>query len=142
MADQQVGLDRPLDEIDLYERKVAERRGEKPSTAPASQPPRPMPWITLANSFTATIIADPAHLGHCTRFPPAWRVLVSLFVDTGQVWSREPDLSERKIEVAVGPGLWIDTPIGPIRGDIGYRLTDWETSQPRYVFHFSIGPAF
>ena len=76
------------------------------------------------------------------RFPLPWRFRGTLFVDTGQVWSREPDLNERKIEVAVGPGLWIDTPIGPIRGDYGYRLTNWETSQPRAVFHFSIGPAF
>jgi outer membrane protein assembly factor BamA len=76
------------------------------------------------------------------RFPLPWRFRGTLFVDTGQVWSREPNLDERKIEVAVGPGLWIDTPIGPIRGDIGYRLTDWEKSQPEYVFHFSIGPSY
>jgi outer membrane protein insertion porin family len=76
------------------------------------------------------------------RFPLPWRFRGTLFVDTGQVWSREPNLGERKIEIAVGPGLWIDTPIGPIRGDYGYRLTNWETSQPRAVFHFSIGPAF
>ena len=76
------------------------------------------------------------------RFPLPWRFRGTIFVDTGQVWTRAPDLSQRKIEVAVGPGLWIDTPIGPIRGDIGFRLTDWEESQPEYVFHFSIGPSY
>jgi outer membrane translocation and assembly module TamA len=65
-----------------------------------------------------------------------------LFVDAGQVWSKVSELDERDIEVAVGPGLWIETLIGPIRGDIGYRLTDFEESQPRWVFHFSVGPAF
>jgi len=76
------------------------------------------------------------------RFPLPWRFRGTLFADVGQVWSREPDLDERRIEVAVGPGLWIDTPIGPIRGDLGYRLTDYEKSQPEYVFHFSIGPSY
>lgn len=76
------------------------------------------------------------------RFPLPWRFRGTLFVDTGQAWTREPDLDARRIEVAVGPGLWIDTPIGPVRGDLGYRLTNYETSQPRMVFHFSIGPAF
>jgi outer membrane protein insertion porin family len=76
------------------------------------------------------------------RFPLPWRFRGTLFVDTGQVWPEAPNLNGRKMEVAVGPGLWIQTPIGPIRGDVGYRLTDYEESQPRWVFHFSIGPAF
>ena len=76
------------------------------------------------------------------RFPLPWRFRGTLFVDTGQVWRMEPDLDNRKIEVAVGPALWIETLIGPIRGDLSYRITDYEESQPRWVFHFSIGPAF
>jgi len=76
------------------------------------------------------------------RFPLLWRFRGTLFMDSGQVWSETPDLDDRRIEVAVGPGLWVETPIGPLRTDIGYRLTNYEESQPRWVFHFSIGAAF
>jgi outer membrane translocation and assembly module TamA len=36
----------------------------------------------------------------------------------------------------------IMTPIGPIRGDIGFRLTDLDDTQPRRVYHISIGHPF
>jgi len=76
------------------------------------------------------------------RFPLFWRFRGTAFVDMGQVWPTIHEIAMKNIEVAAGPGLWIDTVIGPIRGDLGYRLTDYETTQPRWVFHFSIGPAF
>lgn len=76
------------------------------------------------------------------RFPILWRFRGTAFVDTGQVWPERVNLGQRKISVAVGPGLWIETPVGPIRGDYGYRVTNYESTQPRAVFHFSIGAAF
>jgi len=76
------------------------------------------------------------------RFPLFWRFRGTGFVDAGQVWPTRADITTDNIEVAVGPGLWIDTPIGPIRSDLGFRLTDYDTTQPRWVFHFSVGPAF
>jgi len=76
------------------------------------------------------------------RFPLFWRFRATGFVDAGQVWPTSADITMDNIEVAVGPGLWMDTAIGPIRTDLGYRLTDYDTTQPRWVFHFSIGPAF
>ena len=76
------------------------------------------------------------------RFPLFWRFRGTTFVDAGQVWPRIKDITADNIEVAVGSGLWISTLIGPLRGDLAYRLTYHETTQPRWVFHFSIGPAF
>jgi outer membrane protein insertion porin family len=76
------------------------------------------------------------------RFPIIWRLGGALFVDTGQVWRRSEDASLDDMEVAVGPGLMIRTPIGPIRGDWGYRLTDVEPTQPKSVYHVSIGHPF
>jgi outer membrane protein assembly complex protein YaeT len=76
------------------------------------------------------------------RFPIFWRFRGSLFVDTGQVWSEVGDAGFNEIEVAVGPGLWLQTIIGPLRTDLGYRITDFDPTEPRWVFHFSVGPAF
>jgi outer membrane protein assembly factor BamA len=73
------------------------------------------------------------------RFPIIWRFGGALFADTGQVWEEGEPIALSDIEAAVGPGLLIRTPIGPIRADWGYRLTDREKGQPKSVFHISIG---
>jgi outer membrane translocation and assembly module TamA len=53
------------------------------------------------------------------------------------------------LRYSVGPGLRYQTPIGPIRFDVGYQLNPIEgllvNGQPqsrRLRFHFSIGQAF
>ena len=76
------------------------------------------------------------------RFPMFWKFGGTLFTDTGQVWLRYNEFALDEIEVAVGPGLWLNTPVGPIRLDYAYRLTDYDEDEPRYKWHFSIGPAF
>lgn len=76
------------------------------------------------------------------RFPLFWRFRGAGFVDSGQVWPTFDEITPDNIEVAVGSGLWLQTIIGPLRADLAYRLTTYEKSQPRWVFHFSIGPAF
>jgi outer membrane translocation and assembly module TamA len=75
------------------------------------------------------------------RFRIAWRFWGTVFIDAGQVWSKRREAQLDEIEVAVGPGLWLNTPVGPLRLDYGYRLTDFDPD-PRYAIHFSIGPAF
>jgi outer membrane translocation and assembly module TamA len=49
----------------------------------------------------------------------------------------------------VGPGLRYQTPIGPIRVDLGYQLNpipgllvNGKADARRFRFHFSIGQAF
>ncbi len=76
------------------------------------------------------------------RYPVFRKIHATTFVDAGQVWPTLDDVVFDNVEFALGEGLWFTTPIGPIRGDIAYRITNYETSQPRWVFHFSVGPAF
>jgi outer membrane protein assembly complex protein YaeT len=76
------------------------------------------------------------------RFPLFWRLRGTGFLDAGQVWPTIDDVTASNIEFAVGSGIWLDTVIGPLRADAAYRLTTHEKTQPRWVFHFSIGPAF
>ena len=63
-------------------------------------------------------------------------------MDAGQVWRKADDIQFNEIEVAAGPGLWIMTPVGPLRFDVGYRLTDYDKVEPRWAFHFAVGTAF
>lgn len=76
------------------------------------------------------------------RFPLVWRLRGALFVDAGQVWDRSNDVDLGDVAAAVGPGLRLATPVGPIRVDFGYRATDVDTDEPRWVFHLTIGPSF
>lgn len=71
-----------------------------------------------------------------------WRFQYALFVDAGQVWRRLDNVDVNDLEVAVGPGLMIRTPVGPIRADVGRRLTDRERTQPDWVFHLTVGHSF
>ncbi len=75
------------------------------------------------------------------RFPLMGRLKGALFVDAGQVWARR-EIKPDELEVAVGPGLIMLTVIGPVRTDLGIRLTDRSDTQPRVVFHISIGHPF
>jgi outer membrane protein assembly complex protein YaeT len=76
------------------------------------------------------------------RIPLFWRIWGALFADAGQVWLEAGDIDLSKIEVAVGPGLWVMTPVGPFRFDLGYRLTDHDKTESRWAFHFAVGVAF
>ena len=72
-----------------------------------------------------------------------------LFVDAGNVWAASMGFNLGELRYAVGPGLRYQTPIGPIRFDIGYQLNpipgllvDGNPQRRRLRFHFSIGQAF
>jgi len=76
------------------------------------------------------------------RRPLFWKIWGTLFMDVGQVWFRIDEINLRDLEVAIGPGVWLMTPIGPLRFDAGYRLTDWDKTEPRWAYHIAIGAAF
>ncbi len=76
------------------------------------------------------------------RMPLLGRLGGALFLDTGQVWSRRSQVDLGRLAVAVGPGLRVTTPVGPVRADLGYRLTSVEPSQPQMVLHLGIGNPF
>jgi outer membrane protein assembly complex protein YaeT len=72
-----------------------------------------------------------------------------VFLDGGNVWSETGGFSLGDLRYAIGPGLRYQTPIGPIRFDVGYQLNPIEgllvngEPQPRrWRLHFSIGQAY
>lgn len=73
------------------------------------------------------------------RFPLFWKFNGAVFTDAGQVWRTHGDFTWDNIEIAVGPAIRIMTPVGPLRFDLGYRLTDYEPTEPEFAFHFAIG---
>ena len=81
---------------------------------------------------------------------PVWGNLGAvLFVDGGNVWSEPWDFNVNDLRYDVGPGLRYNTPIGPVRIDLGYQLNpisgllvDGKPEPRRFRVHFSIGQAF
>jgi len=72
-----------------------------------------------------------------------------LFLDAGNVWANAADVRLNELRYAVGPGLRYQTPIGPLRFDVGYQLNpipdlliNGSPQTRRFRFHFSIGQAF
>lgn len=72
-----------------------------------------------------------------------------LFVDGGNVWHGPWEVQLNALRWAVGPGIRYDTPIGPMRLDIGVQLNPIEglilegnPERRRWRAHFSIGQAF
>jgi outer membrane translocation and assembly module TamA len=71
------------------------------------------------------------------------------FIDSGNVWADSFGFRLNDLRYAVGPGLRYQTPVGPVRFDVGYQLNPLPTllvnGQPqhrRWRIHFSIGQAF
>lgn len=93
---------------------------------------------------------------------------IALFFDGGQVWRVIEDynplridnlegelagIRTKKIQFGVGGGLSYESPIGPVRVDLGYKLNPTQSDLNRYqgesygglgrwAIHFSIGQAF
>jgi outer membrane protein assembly complex protein YaeT len=72
-----------------------------------------------------------------------------VFLDAGNVWTQASDFRLGDLRYAVGPGLRYQTPVGPIRFDVGYQLNPIDGLQVngapqkrRFRIHFSIGQAF
>lgn len=79
---------------------------------------------------------------------------LGLFLDGGQVWRDISRIDERPIQFGAGGGLRYQSPIGPVRIDIGYKVNPTEddlgifgdnrssNTWDRIGIHFSIGQAF
>jgi outer membrane protein insertion porin family len=72
-----------------------------------------------------------------------------LFIDAGNVWADSGAFDLRDLRYAIGPGLRYQTPVGPIRFDVGFQLNsipellvNGEPQKRAMRFHFSIGQAF
>lgn len=76
------------------------------------------------------------------------------FIDGGQVWRGIRALDERPIQFGAGGGIRYQSPIGPVRIDVAYKLNpmdqdlniydgeDFGSPMNRIGIHFSIGQAF
>jgi outer membrane protein assembly complex protein YaeT len=68
------------------------------------------------------------------------------FVDAGNVFQRAGDLDLGQLRAAVGVGLRYQSPVGPIRIDLGFKLDRRELApgrlERRSVLHISLGQAF
>ena len=63
------------------------------------------------------------------------------FVDAGSLAKDYDDFAAGEIEMAVGLGLRLDLPVGPVRLEYGYNLTR-DGDEPVGTIHFAIGAAF
>jgi outer membrane protein insertion porin family len=77
---------------------------------------------------------------------PVWSALGAVvFLDTGNVFARVSDINLGELRSAVGVGLRIKSPVGPIRIDVGFKLHREEISgvlEGRTALHISFGQAF
>ena len=76
------------------------------------------------------------------RFPIYDALGGVVFLDTGNAWERVED-TFGSLRYTTGFGLRYNTPVGPIRLDIGYQLNP-PTGEPfdRYAVYLSVGQAF
>jgi outer membrane protein insertion porin family len=73
------------------------------------------------------------------RHPLFWRLELAAFTDFGNVWEPSAQYNLKTLEYTVGGGLRLNTPIGPIRIDIGMPIAS-ENKAVRFVL--SVGQAF
>ncbi len=78
------------------------------------------------------------------RFPIRGNWRGAAFVDAGNVWEEPGDVSPGDLKYAPGAGVRYTTPVGPVRLDVAWRLSDDEEDEhlPKWVFHISIGNAY
>jgi outer membrane protein assembly factor BamA len=80
------------------------------------------------------------------RVDVASRLQAVAFIDAGNVFPRASDFDLTDLRTAVGFGVRIRTPFGPIRVDLGFNLDRREfspgTLERGYVPHISLGQAF
>ncbi len=63
------------------------------------------------------------------------------FFDAGSLSRSYGDIGSADLELAVGLGIRLELPIGPVRFEYGYNLTQ-DPGEPSGAFHFAIGTAF
>ena len=73
------------------------------------------------------------------RYPLFWRLSGVVFLDAGNVWTDSYTYRLNDLAYATGGGIRIDTPIGPVRFDVGMPIWN-EKRSPQ--FFISVGQAF
>ena len=73
------------------------------------------------------------------RYPVVWRLSLVAFIEAGNVWEKSWTYDFNNLGYAAGTGLRIETPIGPVRFDLGVPL--WNEKKSAQFF-ISVGQAF
>jgi len=73
------------------------------------------------------------------RFPLFSIMEAAVFADVGQVWPNLGSVNLADLETGVGPAIVFRTPVGPVRADIGFRVSSVSTDEPVRVLHVLIG---
>jgi outer membrane protein insertion porin family/translocation and assembly module TamA len=83
------------------------------------------------------------------RFPLTTRLHGAFFVDAGSVGASDWNVEALRFRANIGPGLSYQTPIGPVRADLGFQLTpidglvvNGRAEARRWRLHVSIGHPF
>ena len=81
-------------------------------------------------------------------------ITLATFLDGGQVWHEVSSIGNRPLQFGVGGGIRYQSPIGPVRLDLAYKLNptqkdlnkyrgnDYGNQLARWGIHISIGQAF
>jgi outer membrane protein insertion porin family len=64
-----------------------------------------------------------------------------VFYDVGNVWRRVSDFGSA-LKSGVGVGTRITTPIGPVRLDLGFPVSDLQGEKRKARFHFNVSRSF
>ena len=76
------------------------------------------------------------------RVPLIGKLYGAVFFDAAQAWAEVGQFNPADLKYGAGPSLMIRTPIGPVRADYGFRLSELDTPEPERVFHFIVGNPF
>jgi outer membrane translocation and assembly module TamA len=80
------------------------------------------------------------------RVPVMRSVGVVGFLDSGNVFKQATDIDLGRLRAAAGFGLRFQSPIGPIRVDLGFKINRQEITPGRLeepkAWHISLGQAF
>ena len=66
----------------------------------------------------------------------------ALFYDVGNVWAELADMGQGGYKHGIGAGVRVKTPIGPLKLDWGYPLTDNQDDEKNGEFYFSVSHGF
>ena len=75
------------------------------------------------------------------RIPITSIFATAVFLDSGNLWFDRDSVDPTELRYAVGAGVRVGTPIGPLAFDYGFNLFPrwWEKEDGPGAFHFSIG---